>query len=579
MISSFLIILGLILLGFFVGKSFFRVVCVDSGKYSPVSVVWIGLGIWSCALLALALFRSISAIVYILPGAYVAIKLFENRKTLYNMSWNTRMIFPVVATVIASLYSLRVINLFDTWLYHMNAVNWMSTHGIVNGLGLLYAPLGYVDSWFALDASLNHGKMEGRVYTVTGALVLALMSWQSLLCINQLKSNNCGLSNIAYPLAFIMVLLVCWKSRLIASCTPDMAVIGLTLQIIHEGSRRLFGEADNFLLQDDTKVFLIAASIGFSFKLSFVGFAVLAGGLYAYQLWRNRGSLNKAAYIPVILSILILLICIGASLKATGWPFFPIPIGQWNLPWALTIDEVVKAQKDILMCARYGQNALTSETERFWILSWAVNKPTIAAFVLGTILSVIILSKEKTRVAQFLVALGLVGLTVFVWKAPDLRFGLGLFAGIIAVAACQLFRPLVRSAMKIQQIGIYNIGSTAALITLVILSALYMSPSECISRKLTRENQPSQISEVLLPLIPVTLTGSDIHHLSIAQFEEMTTRTGVRCSRAIDAPGHEGPGHCPGNHDLMSTLQLTTDAIAFLDPKRGPAGGFYRLEE
>jgi hypothetical protein len=111
------------------------------------------------------------------------------------------MIFPVVATGIASLYSLRVINLFDTWLYHMNAVNWMSTHGIVNGLGLLYAPLGYVDSWFALDASLNHGIMEGRVYTVTGALVIALMCWQSLLCINQLKSNNCALSNIAYPLA------------------------------------------------------------------------------------------------------------------------------------------------------------------------------------------------------------------------------------------------------------------------------------------------------------------------------------------------------------------------------------------
>ena len=30
---------------------------------------------------------------------------------------------------------------------------------------------------------------------------------------------------------------------------------------------------------------------------------------------------------------------------------------------------------------------------------------------------------------------------------------------------------------------------------------------------------------------------------------------------------------------IMSTLQLTTDAIAFRDPKRGPAGGFYRLEE
>jgi hypothetical protein len=333
------------------------------------------------------------------------------------------------------------------------------------------------------------------------------------------------------------------------------------------------------LLEDDTKVFLIAASIGFSFKLSIVGFAVLAGGLYAYQLWRDRGSSNRAAYMPVTISVLILLICIGASLKATGWPFFPIAIGRWNIPWALTIEEVANAQKDILMCSRYGQNALTSGTKSFWILSWAMNKPITATFVLGTILSVIILSKEKKRVAQFLVALGLVGLTVFLWKAPDLRFGLGLFAGIIAVALCQFFRPWVRSAMKIQQIGIYNIGSAAALMTLLILSAMYMSPSECISKKLTRENQPSQISEVLLPLIPVTLTGSDIHHLAIAQFEEMTTRTGFKCSRAIDAPGHEGPGHCPGNHDLMSTLQLTTDAIAFRDPKRGPAGGFYRLEE
>jgi hypothetical protein len=56
----------------------------------------------------------------------------------------------------------------------MNAVKWYGSFGIVPGLALLETRLGWISSWFALDASLNHGLLAERMYSLPGLLVLTL---------------------------------------------------------------------------------------------------------------------------------------------------------------------------------------------------------------------------------------------------------------------------------------------------------------------------------------------------------------------------------------------------------------------
>jgi hypothetical protein len=142
-----------------------------------------------------------------------------------------RVLLPTVAAATASLYSIRVIENFDTWMYHMNAVKWYGSFGIVPGLALLETRLGWISSWFALDASLNHGLLAERMYSLPGLLVLTLLTWQALECLDALRRRAGALSDVAFLLAFICMFAFCWKRRMIASGAPDFAVIGLTLQI------------------------------------------------------------------------------------------------------------------------------------------------------------------------------------------------------------------------------------------------------------------------------------------------------------------------------------------------------------
>jgi hypothetical protein len=582
MLATFLIILGLLLLGRILGGDVLRCLRADVERFSPVSVIWVGLGIWSCCLLGMALFAGIPVSVYLVAGVYVLV-----RAGLGWRQWITRgglrsVRLPVIAAAVSSLFSRRGIGYFDTWLYHMSAVKWYSAFGIVPGLALFQKRLGWTCSWFALDASLNHGLLAERVYALPGLLILTLLIWQTLTCLEALRRRAGALSDVAFPAAFLCVFACCWKSRMLASCTPDFAVIGLTLQIIYEASCRLFGKETDNGTTACIPLFLVVAAIGFSFKLSFVGFILLAGVMYLGKLWRDRRSFSWQSLVPAGMAGSILLIGAAASVRASGFPFFPIPAGRLDLPWSVTMDEAVSTQRDIFLCARYGLDAFAKH-QGFWLPTWAGQNPGAAAAVLGALLAVVVLALDRRGMARFLAALGGVGTAVFLLKAPDMRFGLGLFCGLISVAICLGLQPWIESVSRDDRLRrvvppLMLVCSTGLLL-LIGVAGLHLSAYERIARQLTLANQTTPAREMVQPLVPVTLTtGSNTLQLSVAQFEERTTPFGVNYSIEMDAIGHQGPGRNPGNHDLMSTFELTTENIAFRDPGKGPAGGFYRRE-
>lgn len=561
MLVTFAFTLGLLLLASRIGRDVLGT--HPASRLAPVSVAWIGIGTWASLLLACSLFEGVSSFVY-LPGAvYLLIRGVQARGKLGQIPIAT-LSSAVAACGAASLYSLRPIVLFDTWLYHLNAVNWSATHGIVPGLGLLHGTLGYVCSWFSLGASVSHGVFEQRLYALPGALALALMVWQTLLSLYASAKGRGTVSDVVFLLGFAVAFAVCWKGRLLASCTPDTAVIGLSLQIFCEGARRFFGELH--FERTDLATLLLATVVGFSFKLSFVVFLLPAA--LGFLVCLSRKSLDRRA----LFAAGILAVCVAVSVRATGYPFYPVKLARLPLSWALTEQEASKTQDDILVFSRYGSAAGTDAARGFWLFVWARTRPASAMLLLFSVVALAVLASAKQRAARFFVAPGAVALLLFFTKAPDMRYSLGLWCALVAMATALSLRSWIEKRLARSTPGTF----VAAGFLAAILPALYLSPDEKAIKAAMGAHQREHLSEWLIPLRPVALTGPDARHLYPTPFQKHTTPAGVEYYLVVDDPGYQGPGNCPGNYHLMATQQPTTEQIAYRDPSKGLAAGFVR---
>jgi hypothetical protein len=178
-------------------------IALGIGKQKPDSVVmpiWLG---WALTLLVFQLLR------FFLPiTAYVVIPVFVLGLVFsIPQIWNTVRRFPLQRsvsrlTVISAIVALGVVvwivsramvapENFDSGLYHLNAIRWISTYPIVLGLGNLHGRLAFNQSFFTYVAALNfhpffgYGRSLGQQLSVTAALgkliaLLAFVNWTTV---------------------------------------------------------------------------------------------------------------------------------------------------------------------------------------------------------------------------------------------------------------------------------------------------------------------------------------------------------------------------------------------------------------
>ncbi len=120
----------------------------------------------------------INHLARILLIAFGLFGLRLNRRKLYqavqNMPW--RMVALIILLLIwLANRSILLPDNYDTWLYHLNAVQWPSTYPIVPGLGNLHTRLGFSSSYFLYPATLNTSIWFDRPYHVTSGLLFAVL--------------------------------------------------------------------------------------------------------------------------------------------------------------------------------------------------------------------------------------------------------------------------------------------------------------------------------------------------------------------------------------------------------------------
>lgn len=396
-----------------------------------ILAAWIGILVFGALLLLLALVAPLStpASVTILALAGCGSVLIWRRHGIARLVKSSlASSAPAIAILvpIAAFTFAGPVDLYDTGLYHYQAVKWLSEVGVAPGLSFLHARLGHQSSWLALAAAYDNGVMEARVPAILGGYATLLVALHFVSLLSRIAAGGQRLSAtfLAAGYATILPPAIWWEAS--NSLSPDWPVWILSLMCFW-----------SILLASELKagfwtpvlISLCAASIKLA-ALPLVFFAVL--------FYATRVQKPKSRVLCVGACALGLLPIMATQFIATGCPAFP---STWLCASAPQSEVAAAHQAAILEWGRWGGTAPEGSGALDWFLVWcrAPDKLALLALSLACALF-LLLDKQSWKLAgvRWVFSTAVAGALLLFVTSPNPRFGLGFFAAFPALALAAL---------------------------------------------------------------------------------------------------------------------------------------------
>jgi hypothetical protein len=341
-----------------------------------------------------------------------------------------------ILAAIAALDSTRLVQAFDTGLYHYQVVRWLSDYGTVPGLALLHFRFGFSSSWFALAAPFDFGPFQGRISGLLGGLAIFLALLHFGLAISRILQQKAKKADWFLAGGYPLVVFVSLVSTFEVSLSPDLPIWILTLLI---GWLMLLEEPESPGPEPDHNPilpFLLALGT-LSIKLSAAPAVLLAG---LFFLFKSTGKL-RAAIVSGMAASLLVVPFFAANLVSSGCPVFPGTLMCVGFPWG-----VDKAAAQVY--ANYTRDSSrwsggpvpAGATAWNWIPVWLAQKDklTLLVFCFACLIGFVALRGwRKGKSFPWVLALTLCGMAFLFVYGPNPRFGTGylalcpaLFAGV-----------------------------------------------------------------------------------------------------------------------------------------------------
>jgi hypothetical protein len=493
--------------------------CFDRKGDRALISIWIGVLVLANFLLIISLFVSLSFPVTI-PATLLLLGLsiwpLQSRISLRQLVCTPAAgAFLGIAGLALGIaaYCSQVIVWYDSGLYHLQVIKWLSEFGVVPGLGLIHSRFGFVSSWFTLPALFNQGVLQGRVASLPGALCLLLLLVQGLDAFLRIIRQNGRIPDFFMAAASFLMVPVILIWALPNSPSPDFPVIVLGVVVAwvmlgissHQGSH---DRADRIL--HVTLAPLILATGAVSIKLSALPLMVVAGFFFIFS---GRISLKKI-FAAIILVTFSLAPVAAAGIMTTGCAFYPVSFLCVDLPWSLGA-AMAESESRIIREWAMGGGMLPPENAAFWewIVPWFQAEKVCTAFIFLTILAIIILVSSRTRTtlwqSRYIMAIGISGSAFMFFGAPTWRFGLGYLVVLpaLAVANHANSRTVLREKPKEKQwVGSFGlIGITAAVIIAFHVHVMprpsYRLLDEALAAKLVASDDNPHFNWLLPPRI------------------------------------------------------------------------------
>jgi len=541
-----------------------------------ISSFWIGFAgflcvgqIWNLFLPADGYLWLINICLSIL-GFVLARKLIRSWILSIRDHWKSSTIFLFVLLVLAiqlAFLASKSTPTHDTGSYHLSVSLWLHDFPIVPGLSNLHSRMGFNSSLFTFSASLSEWIWTKRPHHIMmGPLILMtyLISFYGVRRIIFLQ-KKIDLADVFAASLIIPAYFIYHWMNYAASLSPNgvvffmlMAAFWLAIQGIYQGKKVI--QKSDFLLFASAVLFACLITV----KITVAVFAFLMWGLIIYWLVRSNGNLEKKFRLaPIYWIVVFTFLLIGPWLVRgiilSGYPFYPITFGGVNVDWKVP---EIQANLDADWTRSYSRDSFDKPPESFeWVGNWFHNLfdiknlkaggslPIIISFIAGIILLPVILLHGKRsiffvdkKIVLIFISL-IVGIIVWFFTAPDMRFGIGYFWLITCLLISLLFYWFLQNRFRNARLIV------TVVISLFILIFLFGKAKRIVlktknSKYLTWSFKPNEGFNELL--------NQGLSQLPVVRMRKYTTTSGlilnvpIEGNQVWDAPLLSTPHPSPG---------------------------------
>jgi hypothetical protein len=491
--------------------------------------IWIGIVITSSVLLFISIIAPLNmfvAIGMLITSSFLLAKnldlIIKEFNTLKSKITYGSLVACTLLTIIISAISTHTISWFDTGLYHIQSVKWLSEFGSTTGLGLIHKRLAFTSSWFAFSAPLNSGLSNDRNIVAANSYVLWIVCIQITFCIQRILQDYKSFRDYFLVSYFLIASIYIAKWKMPVSASPDLPVlvlIGITTWSIllieeNQSSKTYVSPLKN------TVILPLVLSLGAVLvKLSSIPIFIISACFFF-----KKAKLTLYSLISLIsVSAAFLVPLFAVNIKISGCPLYPSSAFCLRTPWTLPADTGIGDS--------WRRTVENGDVALFWIIDWMKVEKFGAILVLVSVITVIyfILSKKiNLHGISYLVFLGCLGVTFIMLKSPSTRIGLGYFCVLPALLVADFYQ--YRSTL-----------SSIRRWTILLISTIFLVFCSVFIMQITRpspfysENTHEDVSFLSRLLMPSEIIQPEVLEYEVNDLEYLTPKSGSQCW-AVDIP-------------------------------------------
>ncbi|MCL1946818.1 MAG: hypothetical protein FWF51_06665 [Chitinivibrionia bacterium] len=478
------------------GTLFSRIIRLHSVR-NPFLYFWLGIFFTSTLAMFASFFvpiNNFALLIFTILGLIGLPKFIaEFRADFGGFSKGQKILFALfflIAILIICSYGHNPRNnnyIYDTALYHANAVRWLNEYGAVFGLGNLHYRLGMNSLWLAFAAILDNFIFDGRTPWILPTLWLigGFLFFGYELC--KTNSRKVAVFCIVF-LSFIAMQLDRPTGGRLGLYFDTVVFVVYAITVL---------ELYHFIIRKELKNIQMLSCLlilaVFSFMLKQIGAinCVFVFGFAMYVLLSDRKFFLKNAIKTFLPAGIAFAVMITNNCILSGYLFFPLPVFAMPFDWTMPKELVEECYYEIIWWARAGgpYAHIVENDFWYWFKLWLIRHNKIynwIVYIIPFILSIFfwskIIFKEKNKTAIFFAIWSFANIAFWFKAAPDLRFGSGFFFVNFALSLMFFIRNTDFTIEYFWNNKIFKriIYSITCIFAVVIIVILFLKPNYSI---------------------------------------------------------------------------------------------------
>ena len=485
--------------------------------------------------------------------------------------------------VVTAFTSTRVVDAYDTGLYHYQLTKWLAQYGTIPGISLIHIVFGFSSSWFALAAPFDSGPFQGRTAALLGGLAILLCFLHFALALARIIQRRAERSDWFLMGGYTVVFGVCLAWEFEVSLSPDVPawilhmLAGWLMVVTYQR-----GQRDS---SDHSAILPLVLALGAgAIKLSAAPVVAVAVIFY----WPNSPANWLTRIVASCVPGLFLIPKAATGVVGAGCPFFPSPVLCQKLPWAFSKEAARVASENIRDWARWSGPMPDWANNWNWMLPWIKHLDRLALVTLCALCLLGFLMARGWRMdksLRYVAVLALFGTAFIFITAPNPRFGAGylaLYPALLMAAIGPWLRELF--PLRLIQTNHLKTASTIAF-AMMLVAVLVGLEAETRDIKLRREvrssgsvHMPSDstvASRLLLPPVMARSEG-DLIIIKNRRMDLLESLDLVNDNTNGFAYQHPREGDQCWGAALPCTPRTIDSDVVLRSPEMGVRAGFVR---